>query len=134
MNRSEWIANVLDRKITAPGAWGGQCVDAADDYLARVYGLQPVRLNAIDWYRVGVAGFAKTANTPTNYPDAGDLVVWGQSLPIGTTENGHIAICIAADSVKLLTLDQNWAGQQRCRVYEHDYRGVIGWLRRTPVQ
>jgi len=130
MTLYDWIVAVLGKKIKAPGAWGGQCVDAADDYLSRVYGLQPVRLNAVDWYRQGVPGFTTVANSPTNYPPPGALVVWGPNQIAGTGQYGHIAVVVAANANVLVTVDQNWAGLRVCRIVEHTYNGVLGWLLR----
>jgi len=127
---SDWIVAVLGKTIKAPGAWGGQCVDAADDYIRRVYGLQPVRLNAIDWYRKPAPGFTVVPNNPTNYPPPGALVVWGVNPRAGTGQYGHIAVAVAANRDVLVSVDQNWAGVKKCAIVEHSYDGVLGWLLR----
>lgn len=134
MNMATWVAAVWGRRIAAPGALGGQCVDLADDYVKSLYGLEPVRLNAIDWYRKGVPGFERIVNTPNNYPAPGDLVVWGKSAGAGTGEFGHIAIVLVADASALITIDQNWNNLKMAYPQRHDYTGVLGWLTRTNAQ
>lgn len=129
---ASWVRAVLHQRITAPGGFGGQCVDAANDYIRAVYGMAPVRANAIDWFRRGVPGFTLVANEPANYPPAGALSVWGPDVRAGTNEFGHIAVALVADPATLVSVDQNWDGLQQCQVVPHSYAGVLGWLIHRP--
>jgi hypothetical protein len=64
-------------------------------------------------------------NTPTNYPKAGDIVVWGPSWGAGY---GHTAIVVAATSMYLVTFEQNDPTGSPPIVSTHNYSGVQGWL------
>lgn len=119
----------LGQTITARGGIGGECVDLADQWISEAYGLAHVYRNAVDWATPRITGLAWTANTPTNAPLWGNLVVWGESAAAGTGPDGHIALVLAADTMHLLTADQNWAGRV-VTLNIHPYTGVLGWLRR----
>jgi len=72
-------AALLGQRVTAPGGVGGECVDWADIALNHLYGLPPVRRNAIDWPAADLPGLLWTPNAPLNHPPAGALVVWGST-------------------------------------------------------
>lgn len=75
--------------------------------------------------------FELIASTPTNYPEAGDLVVWGTGVGIA----GHIAVATGKGDAKTFeSLDQNWAGVQRAVKVNHNYNNVLGWLRPKAIQ
>lgn len=70
--------------------------------------------------------FDLIANSPDNFPQVGDLVVWGQSVGYA----GHIAVCSPiADVNSFISEDQNWSGVQKATAVKHSYNGVLGWLR-----
>jgi hypothetical protein len=71
-------------------------------------------------------------NTPTNYPEPGNVVVWGPYLPLGIGPDGHCAIAILADARWMLTFDQNYPLGHPCAVMVHGYGGVKGWMARKP--
>lgn len=71
--------------------------------------------------------FTKVLNTPTNAPLEGDIVFWG-TYPLVTGLAGHVAICSSADSMNLITFDQNYKTGTPCHFQKHSYRGVMGWL------
>lgn len=127
MTCAGFLARYLHQTITAPGGLGGECVDAANQYLISVLGLPPVRANAVDWAAAAVSKSVFLPNQPTNSPATGDIVVWGPSPPVGIGANGHIAVVIVADVMHLLSADQNWNGVHALEIAVHSYRGVLGW-------
>lgn len=65
-------------------------------------------------------------NGPTNSPEAGSLVVFDKTVGL----SGHICIATGwGDSWSFLSFDQNWIGKQVLWPVDHNYRGVMGWLR-----
>jgi hypothetical protein len=124
----QWAQFQVGRRVTAPGGLGGQCVDLCNVYLAAA-GAALVRRNAAQWADAGaIAGWQWVANGPANYPSLGDAVVWRANVTahqIGP--DGHVAVCMAADSSMLITLDQNWAQSTVVALEWHDYIGVAGW-------
>jgi hypothetical protein len=64
-------------------------------------------------------------NTPANFPEPGNVVIWGPSWGGG---HGHCAIAIAANSRRMAAFEQNDPVGQGCLVATHDYAGVLGWL------
>lgn len=125
------VGSYLGQRVTAPGGLGGECVDWANLYLVDVCGHSPVRANAIDWPHTEITGFLWISNSPTNYPSAGDLVVWGEQWTIGVGAFGHIAVVLLADRFFLVTTDQNWPDGSPVTAHAHSYLGVLGWFHRT---
>jgi len=68
--------------------------------------------------------YDKFKNTATSKPRAGDIIIWD----IGTV--GHIAIVKQADMNKFVSFDQNWPTGSPCVFVNHDYKRVIGWIRK----
>ncbi len=110
-----------------------QCVDLAQEYNRDVVGAnqnQELKGNAVDIWDDGnfpATLYTKIANTPTNFPNEGDIVIWNTSIG----PYGHIAVCQSADVNKFTSFDQNWPSESYCHPVQHDYTDVIGWLRPT---
>ena len=103
----------------------GQCVGLVEEWLA-VSDKPLLPGNAVDLLASArSAGVATTVNTPTNYPQPGDIVCWD-----GTWGNGygHCAIVIAATEMKLAVFEQNDPVGSPPTVATHDYSGVAGWI------
>jgi len=115
----------LGHQVQAPGGIGGECVDLANLYLLAL-GHPHVYRNAADWAGMALPGFIWQANSPANYPASGDIAVWHSDGPEGIGANGHIAVVLVADSMQLLTLDQNWSVRV-VTLQLHSYAGVAGW-------
>jgi hypothetical protein len=115
--------------VKSPKGLGGQCVDLANLFLIEERHQQEVMANAVDWSRVTIPGMIWTPNAPINSPGVGSLVVWGQSVAAGTGPYGHIALALLADSMTLITFDQNWPVGYPCLIVRHPYDGVLGWHR-----
>lgn len=119
----------IGRFVTAPGGLGGQCVDLTNLYLVEVWAKAEIHANAVDWQHAAIGGMTWERNAPANHPPPGAIVVWGPYPPHGIGVFGHIAVCLTADSMDLITFDQNWPDGAPCRFTLHDYGGVVGWFR-----
>lgn len=117
----------LGHRLTAPGGLGGGCVGWVNIYLQDVFATPPVHANAVDWKHAAIPGFARVTNGPTNFPPYGAIVVWGPSPLVGITVFGRVAVAVLADSMRLLTLDQNWPEGSPLALVAHSYAGVLGW-------
>lgn len=113
-----------------------QCVAVAEVYGRDVLGYPPVWANAIDWFGKDAAYLTWVANTPTNMPDEGDVIVWHGNTQAGTGIYGHIAVVVgpscgmpAPTSMVFYSFDQNWGtgALALCRIVKHTYSGVTGW-------
>ncbi len=82
--------------------------------------------------------FDLIANGPTNAPQKGDLVVFDTTIGIA----GHVCVATGiGDANGFESFDQNWDTEHfyhldtngnkipYSRIVEHNYNGVIGWLR-----
>jgi hypothetical protein len=103
-----------------------QCVDLANAYIRDVLDLPIIEwTNAIDF--PGRAGdkYLWIPNTPTNVPQEGDIIVWGNSP-------GHIAIFLEGNVNTFKSFDQNYPLGSPAHIQGHTYANVIGWLRAKP--
>ena len=121
--------------IDFDGHWGCQCVDLMRQYWFEAlkisgYTIPPVTYAKEIFTRfpnIGTKNFRKVFNGPINAPKMGDIVIWGY-YPTVTGWAGHVAICNTADSMNLITFDQNYGTPKTCRFVKHSYKGVLGWL------
>ncbi len=116
------------------GAYGTQCVDPADFYLRDVWGIAPFfvtgavdlfghRPDLIEW-------ITNDAGNPNQFPQPGDMVIWGLDAKIGTGVNGHVDIFLEGDGNNFKGLDANWPLGSQPHGQMHTYEGVKGWGRR----
>lgn len=111
---------------TTPGN-RGQCVGLVELWLER-NGLPAVPGNAVDLLRdADPKWFKVVLNQPTNYPQPGDVVVWGSTWGGGY---GHCAVNLAANANRLVVFEQNDPTAAPCLAATHGYGGVLGWLQR----
>jgi len=123
-----WLASVIGRAVDLDHAYGAQCVDLVNDWLVHGRGVSMVTGNAVDIMYQGIKGFQWIANGPTNAPTPGSVLVWHANvLAVGIGRYGHTAVAIAADSMHVLSLDQNWNGQPSAALVLHPYTGLAGW-------
>lgn len=137
MTFDDFIGKWNDRGIDFDGYYGNQCMDLMHQYIVEVLGLTDGRILAADTAKdvylkfssvIGNQYFEKIDNTPTGVPQKGDIMFWGQT--VGTA--GHVAIYLDGDVNKFRSFDQNWPTGSKCHLQNHDYSGVIGWLRLKP--
>lgn len=123
-----WIHSQLGHRLDLDAAYGAQCMDLIGAYMVQVLHMPRLPGNAVDVAHVRPAGLRWIANGPSNAPAPGDFVVWRGDVPSkGIGPFGHIAICVAADSMTLLSCDQNWPEGAPVALVWHDYEGVAGW-------
>ena len=124
----EWVKVNQGKSIDRDGAYGAQCVDLVEAYLADFLRVPTWPGNAIDFAAHPHHGWEWVANSPSNFPVAGDVVVWGgPNAEVGTTSFGHCAIALAASPNTLLVLSQNWPPGSATQLRLMDYRAVLGW-------
>lgn len=103
---------------------GPQCFDLANYYSRWIGGQRFTGATADLIFQQPQNGFyIQTANTPTNYPQKGDIVVFNWP---------HVGICTGNNTnVRTLELlEQNDPDGSNCHVKLYsNYNGVIGWLR-----
>ena len=124
-----WVDTVLGRRLSVD-APGGQCMDLVQDYVTRVYGMGHLPGNAVDQPREAIwrLGWLWVPNGPNNFPPPGAVVVWGMNGRVGTSVYGHIAVALTADSMHILSIDENWPAGSPASFVWHSYDGVMGWF------
>lgn len=128
MTFMQWLLRRLGTAIDIDGAYGAQCVDAVNGYLAEVCRAAGVTGDAVDIARQHINGFAWRVNADDNAPRPGSVVVWNANVgELGIGQYGHTAIAVFADRYGLITADQNWGGVRALTLTRHTYRGVAGW-------
>lgn len=126
MQLLEFVSRYLGATVTAPGGVGGQCVDLCNLWLDAL-GIPMVRRNAKDWAG-GVPGMAWVANGAINSPPLGAVVVWVPKRNVMIDPNGHVSIALIGDSMRFVSVDQNWPDGAPVSFTLHAYTGVAGWL------
>ncbi len=119
--------------VDIDGFYGGQCLDLAHAYHMECLDLTDKTILAApaakDVYLryphiKGSQYFKRIPNLPWSVPKQGDLIIWG--LKAGPY--GHIAIVNEANVRRFTSFDQNYGADKKCRLVEHNYYGVLGWL------
>lgn len=129
---ASWVAAKLGHTLGTDNGDHGQCTGAANDYLWTCHAQPAVRANAVDWRHELLHGWRWINNLPTNAPKQGDIVVWGaHAVNPQISKYGHVAVALAADASRIVSVDQNWPDGEPLAVVCHTYGGVIGWL--TPL-
>lgn len=136
MKFQEFVDKNNGKYIDYDGNYGCQCVDLMRQYLVDVVGISGYSLKGVSYAKqlftnmdnLGDENFIKIHNGKSNFPRRGDIVVWGWKWPV-TGYAGHVAVCSDGNVNKFISFDQNYPTNSACRYYNHDYRGVLGWLR-----
>jgi hypothetical protein len=115
----------LGQVVGDTGSNHGQCVGLVEawgdaNHKPHIWGNAAVLLANAD-----KVAYKAEFNTPTNYPTAGNIVVWGPSWGAGM---GHCAVVLAANVGGMAVFEQNDPEGAPCLVGMHDYDGVLGWL------
>lgn len=126
MNAQEFMDKYNGKGIDFDGYYGFQCADLAQQYNKEVVGAGKFSGNAINyWDNYDHNGYEKIANTPTNVPQLGDVVIWGTSVG----QYGHVAVFHHGDVNSFTSFEQNWPSGSTSHYQNHNYNGVLGWLR-----
>jgi hypothetical protein len=131
MTTQEFFTKYNNKGIDYDGYYGFQCMDLAHQYAVEVNGQDiPAAPAAKDVWGKATPGYEKIANTPTGVPQKGDIIIWG----VGIGPYGHIAVFNEGNANSFTSFDQNWPINSLCHFQNHNYNGVVGWLRSTAVQ
>ena len=123
----DFFSKYNNKFLDYDNAYGNQCVDLVKAYFKEVLNLNPIQGDAIQYWWKVPQGFTAIKNTPLNYPQQGDLIVWNYP------PNGHIAICQSANLLSLVCFEQNNPIGSPCHSAKHNYKSVLGWLRPNPI-
>lgn len=107
-----------------------QCVDLANQYIVEVLGFSAIiGTNAQDFPKKAGSNFTYILNTPTGQPEPGDLMIFKSADGVG-----HISIHVSNTNLSLFTsFDQNFPSKSPCKLTNHNYTNVLGWLRAKGV-
>lgn len=103
-----------------------QCVDLANAYIVEVLGLPAIiGTNAQDFPTKRGKNFEWIVNTPEGLPQEGDLMIFKSADGVG-----HISIFVEGNLSLFRSFDQNYPTGSPCKIVQHNYRNVLGWLRK----
>lgn len=134
MTLSDFISAYSGKPVDFDGIYPNQCMDLAHWYIYSVLNITDKTVCAApSAYQVftnfdnssAKVYFEKIVNTPDNVPLAGDIIVWGQEV----SPYGHIAVFVDGDVNTFHSFDANWPLSALPHLQEHNYSGVLGWLR-----
>lgn len=137
MSFDEFITYWTGKPVDFDGIYPNQCMDLMHQYVYDVLNItdktalaQPSAYLVFTNFQSeqGRQYFELVTNTPSNVPQKGDIVVFGQQ--VGT--NGHVCIFISGDVNSFVSFDANWPAMSLPHQQEHDYNGVLGWLHPIP--
>jgi hypothetical protein len=134
MLTDQFTSKYKGRFIDYDHAFGFQCVDVMRQYILDVFSWSPYvavpttgNAKNIFYNFKDNKYFKKVLNSPYNAPKKGDIVFFGTYLFLYGL-SGHVAVCESADSMNLLTFDQNYPTGTPCHFQKHSYKGCLGWL------
>jgi len=126
MTLDEFIKKWEGNGIDWDGHYGDQCVDLYRQYVDEVLGFpqSPGVNGAKDiWNNYLKDYFTAIPNTPAGVPQKGDVVIWDSG------QWGHVAIFLSGGASQITTLDQNYPIGSFVAKRNHNYTGIVGWLR-----
>lgn len=123
----DFIGAWLDRANAGnTAANAGQCVGLIALWLDAC-GAPHVWGNAVDLLdNAPLTSYRVFRNAPTNYPVAGDVLVWDKTWGNGY---GHCGVVIGGTVNVLAVFEANNPAGHAPAVLMHGYQGVAGWLR-----
>lgn len=128
MTAQEFLNQYQGKFAYSRGGIPGQCVDTVQKF-AELNGVggTPVFPVAAAKDMAGTRGdsFDFIANSPTNVPNPGDIVIWNTAVG----PYGHTAIFLDGNANSFRSIDSNWPVGTPIHIQSHNYNGVVGWLR-----
>ncbi len=145
MNHEQFKTTYIGTFLNWDKVAGDQCVDVAKAYIELVQGKRwyatgsvPVAdggaINVFENYpnsMVYADDYELITNNPNDlnqFPVQGDIIIWGE-YPGLTGYDGHIAVVDSANGSSFVSIDQKWGQPLSVRLVNHNYNGVLGWLR-----
>lgn len=126
MNQAEFFTKYNKKFLDYDNAFGAQCVDVIKAFFSEVLNVPIHRGNARDYWFSPPMGFEKIKNGMFRYPQPGDIIIWDKTP---TNPYGHIGICAWSRAFDFSCFEQNNPLGSPCVFKEHNYVGVLGWLR-----
>lgn len=124
---AEFIKKYEGKYLDWDGNYGNQCTDLYRYYVKEVLGYPqsaPVSGAADIWTSYPEAYYDKIANTPTNQPVPGDIVIWTRRYG----PYGHVAIVSSATADRFVCFSQNDPTGSPSILKEYRYANIYGWL------
>lgn len=130
----QFISETTNKGIDFDGYYGYQCMDLMHQYVYNCLGLTDKTILAAPRARdvfekfdtiSGKEYFDKIVNTPSAVPQKGDIVFWGSAVG----DAGHVAVALGGNTNTFDSYDQNWPTGSLPHKQNHNYGGVLGWLR-----
>jgi hypothetical protein len=129
----KWLGKLIDYD----GAFGGQCFDVVNQYIADIYGKKPIisLAKASDILKKpsgvipGGIDYEVIMNGPDNAPQTGDWIVWDDAN--WNYNCGHVAVCLEADTNSATIFQQNGGKQDEgARIIKWDFHkfAPAGWI------
>lgn len=102
-----------------------QCVDLSNAYIVEVLGLTPIiGTNAQDFPKKAGNQWNYIENSLSVFPEPGNLMIFKSADGVG-----HISVYINYLNSNLFTsFDQNYPTGSPCKLVNHTYKNVLGWL------
>lgn len=141
MTFDQFITKWTGKHVDFDGIYPDQCMDLSHQYVYDVLGVTDKTILARPWAAQVYTNFTwpnlfeKTANSATNIPQKGDIIIWDEQLNFDTAVGhgyGHIAIVIDANVDTFNSFDANFPTGSLPHVQKHSYNHVLGWLRFKP--
>ena len=113
------------------GYYGFQCVDLYRQYVKEVLNFEQSPSLGNDgaykiWDNYRKSDFDSIGNTPQAVPQLGDIIIWSKSARL---PYGHISVFNYGDVNSFVSFDQNFPTGSTCHFQNHNYEGILGWLR-----
>lgn len=138
MTFDEFIGKWKGKTIDFDGIYPNMCMDLMHFYVYECLGLTDKTLLAspsasqvyTDFKPEWGKFFEKIDNTPSGVPARGDILFFGTQIG----PYGHVCIFYDGDANNFRSFDANWPVGTLPHLQNHDYNGVLGWLRFKPQE
>lgn len=111
----------------------GECLSSVKWFIKEIFGIDPppsgVKAAWGYWEKFPEplpSVLEKIEYTPGEIPQPGDIIVWRKTPRL---LNGHIAICVIADTYGFIAFEQNWFSRKGMLVWHNYTTDLYGWLR-----
>jgi len=128
MKPNDFFQKYNGKGLDFDGAYGNQCADVIKAFFVEVLGIPAIKGNAIDYW-ADIPGFQRISKGSLTLPRPYDIIIWDKTK---TNPYGHIAIANWVRAGDFNSFEQNFPVGSVCHFQDHNYKGVLGWLR--PLQ
>jgi hypothetical protein len=129
-----FIAKYTDKPVDYDGIYPNQCMDLMHLYVEEVLGFTEKSLLAAPsasqaYLNYSGSEFQKIDNSFLNVPQKGDILFFGTKVG----PYGHVCIFTSGNVLNFKSFDANWPVGSLPHIQDHNYIGVLGWLRKVQV-